>query len=272
MKEGLIETTPLEPVRPTRPVAPWLGGKRVLAGRLAERIAAVPHARYVEPFVGMGGVFFRRRHRPKLEVINDINRAVVNLFRLLQRHYQQLLDVLKWQVCSRADFDRLVTVDPATLTDLERAARFLFLQRTSFGGQMVRPTFGVAYNNPARFDLTKLVPMLEEVHERLCGVLIEQLPFAECIRRYDSRPGTLFYLDPPYWGCTDDYGKDIFSEADFEVLRGLLDGIQGRFILSINDTPEVRQIFAGFEIEEVVLNYRVSGKVTPAKELIISGP
>jgi len=272
MKEGLIETTPLEPVRPTRPVAPWLGGKRVLAGRLAERIAAVPHARYVEPFVGMGGVFFRRRHRPKLEVINDINRDVVNLFRLLQRHYQQLLDVLKWQVCSRADFDRLVAVDPATLTDLERAARFLFLQRTSFGGQMVRPTFGVAYSNPARFDLTKLVPMLEEVHERLCGVLIEQLPFAECIRRYDSRPGTLFYLDPPYWGCTDDYGKVIFSEADFEVLRGLLDGIQGRFILSINDTPEVRQIFAGFEIEEVVLNYRVSGKVTPAKELIISGP
>ncbi len=271
MNEGLKETIPLEPVRPTRPVAPWLGGKRALAGRLAERIAAVPHVRYVEPFVGMGGVFFRRRQRPKLEVINDINRDVVNLFRLLQRHYQQLLDVLKWQVCSRADFDRLVKVDPATLTDLERAARFLFIQRTAFGGMMVRPTFGVAYGNPARFDLTKLVPMLEEVHERLCGVLIEQMPFADCIRRYDSRPGTLFYLDPPYWGCTDDYGKDIFSEADFGVLRGLLDAIQGRFILSINDTPEVRQIFAGFEIEEVSLNYRASGKVTPARELIISG-
>ncbi|CAH0496039.1 DNA adenine methylase [Novosphingobium sp. CECT 9465] len=114
--------------------------------------------------------------------------------------------------------------------------------------------------------------MLEDVHERLAGVLIERLPYAECIRRYDSRPGSLFYCDPPYWGCTDDYGKDIFSPADFEALRDLLAGLQGRFILSINDKPEIRAIFTGFDIEEVALNYRLSGKVTPARELIITGP
>lgn len=262
----------LEPIQPVRPVAPWMGGKRVLAGRLAERIAAMPHERYVEPFVGMGGVFFRRRHRPKLEVINDINRDVVNLFRLLQRHYQQLLDVLKWQLCGRAEFERLLRVDPDTLTDLERAARFLFLQRASFGGKAVGQSFGISFSGPARFDLTKLVPLLEDVHERLSGVLIERLPYQDCIAKYDSRPGTLFYLDPPYWGCTDDYGKDIFSPADFELLRGQLEALQGRFILSINDTPEVRQIFGRFAIEEVQLNYRVSGRVTPARELIISGP
>ena len=269
MKEGLIGNSTLEPVRPTKPVAPWRGGKRALAGRLAERIAQVPHDRYVEPFVGMGGVFFRRRHRPKLEVINDINRDVVNLFRLLQRHYQQLLDVLKWQTYSRAEFDRLKAAEPDTLTDLERAARFLYMQVTSFGG--MGSQFGIDYARP-RWNLTRLVPMLEEVHERLAGVLIERMPYQDCIAHYDSRPGTLFYCDPPYWGCVDDYGKDIFSEADFEHLRALLDGIQGRFILSLNDTPEVRSIFAGFEMEEVTLNYRLSGKVTPAKELIISGP
>ena len=93
---------------------------------------------------------------------------------------------------------------------------------------------------------------------------------AELIAKYDSRPGTLFYLDPPYWGCTDDYGKDIFSEADFTVLRDLLATIQGRFVLSINAVPEIRELFSGFDIDEVELNYRVSGKVTPAKELIIS--
>jgi len=272
MKEGLIVEAGLEPVQPVRPVAPWMGGKRVLAGRLAERIAAVPHERYVEPFVGMGGVFFRRRHRPKLEVINDINRDVVNLFRLLQRHYQQLLDVLKWQLCGRAEFERLLKVDPDTLTDLERAARFLFLQRAGFGGVIGTKSLGISFSQPARFDLTKLVPLLEDVHERLSGVLIERLPFQDCIAKYDSRPGTLFYLDPPYWGCTDDYGKDVFSEADFNLLRGQLEALQGRFILSINDTPEVRQIFGQFAIEEVQLNYRVSGKVTPARELIISGP
>lgn len=271
MKEGLTEFPALESVRPTRPVAPWIGGKRALAGAIADRIANTPHVRYVEPFVGMGGVFFRRRHRPKLEVINDINRDVVNLFRILQRHYQQFLDVLKWQVCSRAEFERLLAVDADTLTDLERAARFLYLQRAGFGGKVVSQSFGISYQGGANFNLTKLVPLLEDVHERLAGVLVERLPYAECIRRYDSRPGSLFYCDPPYWGCTDDYGKDIFSPADFEALRDLLKGLQGRFILSINDTPEIRELFAGFAMDTAKLNYRVSGKVTPARELIISG-
>lgn len=268
MKEELNHSPALRPVNPTRPVAPWRGGKRALSGRLAERIAAVPHVRYVEPFVGMGGVFFRRRVKPKLEVINDINRDVVNLFRLMQRHYQQLLDVLKWQTYSRAEFDRLKAADPETLTDLERAARFLYMQVTSFGG--MGSQFGIDYARP-RWNLTRLVPMLEDVHERLDGVLIERLPYEDCIRRYDSRDGSLFYLDPPYWGCTDDYGKNVFSPADFELLRDLLSGLQGRFILSINDTPEIRDIFGGFAVEEVTLNYRLSGKVTPARELIISG-
>jgi len=119
MKEELIA------VRPVQPVAPWLGGKKILARRIAERISAVPHTRYVEPFIGMGGVFFRRAEKPKLEVINDVNRDVVTLFRILQRHYQQLLDVLKFQLYSRADFERLRATPADQLTDLERAARFL---------------------------------------------------------------------------------------------------------------------------------------------------
>ena len=260
-----------EPVCPVRPVAPYLGGKRNLARRLVGLIDGLPHDLYAEPFVGMGGIFFRRTRRPRKEVINDISTDVVNLFRLLQRHYQQLLDVLKWQVCSRAEFERLVGLDPGRLTDLERAARFIYLQRTGFGGKVRGQSFGMTRTNPARFDLTKLVPMLEDVHERLCGVDIERLPYADLIARYDT-PGTLFYLDPPYHGCEDDYGLGVFSETDFEVLSRLLEGIKGRFILSINDTPMIRRVFARFAFEEVGVNYRISGEVTPARELIISGP
>lgn len=267
MKEELS----LEAVRPVRPVAPYIGGKRALAKRLTAMIDAQPHTLYAEPFVGMGGVFFRRTKRPKKEVINDISRDVVTLFRLLQRHYQQLLDVLKWQICSRAEFERLLAVDPDTLTDLERAARFLYLQRAAFGGTVHRRSFGVSYSAPSRFDLTKLVPMLEAVHERLCGVDIERLPYADLIERYD-RPGTLFYLDPPYHGNETDYGDGVFSEADFQLLKGQLEAIEGRFIMSINATPMIRDLFSGFSIEEVGVNYRVSGKVTPARELIITVP
>lgn len=121
----------------------------------------------------------------------------------------------------------------------------------------------------ARFNLSKLEPMLEEVHERLAAVVIECLPFDQLIERYD-RPHTLFYCDPPYWGNERDYGDGVFCRDDFARLSGLLKALQGRFILSINDRPEVRDLFSWATIEEVGLNYRISGTVTPARELIIS--
>lgn len=257
-------------VNPVRPVAPWIGGKRALSKRLVELIGRTPHGLYAEPFVGMGGVFLRRDRRPRAEYINDISEDVTTLFRVLQRHYQAFLDMILWQLASRAEWERLMATDPATLTDLERAARFLYLQRLAFGGRVARQTFGVGYG-PARFDFTKLVPMLEDVHARLAGVTIERLPFADFIRRYD-RPETLFFLDPPYWGNETDYGDGLFSRGDFEALRDLLGAVEGRFIMTINDRPETRQMFAAFQIETADLFYTVGGSPRPAKELIISSP
>ncbi len=260
-------------VRPTRPVAPYIGGKRNLAKRLVARIEAVPHEIYAEAFVGMGGVFLRRQRVPKSEVINDLGRDVATLFRVLQRHYTAFVEMIRYQLTTRADFERLVATDPATLTDLERSARFLYLQRTSFGGKVTGRTFGTSPGLPARFDVTKLVPMLEDVHSRLAGVVIECLPWETFLPRYD-RPGTLFYLDPPYHGSEGDYGRDLFRPGDLERLARALAGIRGRFILSINDTPETRAIFAGFEIEPVETTWSLSQHTGGAKrvgELIVSG-
>jgi DNA adenine methylase len=257
------------PVAATRPLAPYIGGKRNLAKRLVERIGAMPHRLYAEPFVGMGGIFLRRTSRPPVEVINDISTDVATLFRILQRHYQAFVDMIRWQLSSRAEFDRLMRVDPATLTDLERAARFLYLQRLAFGGIVDGKSFGVTRTAPSRFDLTKLAPMLEEVHDRLTGVTIERLPYADFVRRYDT-PDTLFFLDPPYWGNEGDYGPGVFARDDFAALAELLGGIAGTFVMTLNDRPEVRATFARFNLEPVELTYRVSGKATPARELIIT--
>ena len=123
----------------------------------------------------------------------------------MQRHYVQFLEVLKFGLTTRAEFERLVRVDPDTLTDLERAARFPYLQRTAFGGKVSGRNFGVDKTRPARFNLIALEPLLEDLHTRLSGVTIECLDWTVFIPRYDG-PDTLFYLDPPYWGCEDDYG------------------------------------------------------------------
>lgn len=263
----------LHPVHPVQPLAAWLGGKRLLAGRVGKLIAATPHQTYAEPFVGMGGVFFRRGHRAKGEVINDASQDVVTLFRILQRHYVPFLEMLRWQLTSRAEFERLAAQPPGTLTDLERAARFLYLQRTAFGGKVMGQSFGVNYDRPARFDITKLVPMLEAVHERLAGVAIECLGWEAFITRYD-RPGTLFYLDPPYWGNESDYGEGLFGRQDFTRMAGVLAGIKGRFILSLNDRPEVRACFRGFAMKPVDVTYTAGGgrNAQKAGELLITGP
>lgn len=267
---------PLERVASTRPAAGYIGGKRNLSRRLVERIAAVPHELYAEPFVGMGGVFLRRTSRPRAEVINDWSTDVATFFRILQRHYVPFMDMLRFQLTTRAGFERLLATDPTTLTDLERAARFLYLQRAAFGGRVSTRTFGVSPSSPARFDVTKLGPMLEAIHERLSSVVIERLPWRTFIERYD-RPHALFYLDPPYYGCEDDYGDDdtgtpLFDRRQFEELAEVLANLHGRFILSLNDRPEVRSIFAAFGREEVVTTYSVGGmdKAQRAGELIIS--
>ncbi|ONG58797.1 DNA methyltransferase [Pseudoroseomonas deserti] len=195
---------------------------------------------------------------------------MANPFRVLQRHYVALMDMLRWQLTSRAEFERLLAANADTLTDLERAARFLYLQRTAFGGKISGRKFSVAPATPARFDVTKLTAVFDEVHERLAGVVIERLPYAELIARYD-RPDTLFYLDPPYWGCERDYGPGVFDRADFERLAELLAGIKGRFLLSLNDTPGVREVFGRFDIETAETTYSISGKAQRAGEVLISG-
>lgn len=257
-------------IEPATPAAGYVGGKKLLARRIIEKIDATPHTGYAEAFVGMGGVFLRRERAPKTEVINDISGDVATLFRILQRHYPQFMETLKFQITSRREFERLISCNSQTLTDLERAARFLYLQRTAFGGKVTGRNFGVDRNGGGRFNVNRLGPLLEAIHERMAGVVIECLPWQQFLSRWD-RPGMLFYLDPPYYGNEGDYGPGRFRREEFGELANVLRELRGRFILSLNDRPEVRKLFAGFETEEVDCAYSIrGGKPKPVRELLIT--
>ncbi len=252
-----------------KPPAPYLGGKRNLARRLCAMIEATPHRAYIEPFVGMGGVFLRRPTPAAVEVINDYAGDVANLFRVIRRHYEPFVDELRWLIAGRAEFERQRALDPRLLTDIERAVRFLYLQRLAFGGKVDGRTFGVRRDQDSRFNLARLRAELKALRDRLATVTIEQLDFADVIRRYDG-PQALFFLDPPY-RLTEGYGID-FAEERYEALAEQLAGISGQFIMSINDTPFVRRTFARFRVDEVETTWTVSSaaahRATKVTELV----
>ncbi len=253
-----------------RPPAPYMGGKRNLATRLCALIDATPHKAYIEPFVGMGGVFLRRSRRPAVEIINDLSGDVANLFRVVRRHYEPFVQELRWLIASRAEFDRQKATDPNTLTDIERAVRFLYLQRQAFGGRVVGRTYGVTARNPSRFNLGKLRAELKLLSRRLEPVQVEQLGYADVIRRYDHADA-LFYLDPPY-DETAGYGTG-FGRDDYLAMAAQLATIAGKFIMSINNTPFIREAFAAFDIQEVdtswSLGMQSTGAPSKVTELII---
>lgn len=239
------------------PLAPYLGGKFRLSKRIISKIEQIPHKIYAEPFVGMGGIFLRRTQIPKAEIINDINGELVNLYRIVRRYPDTLYKETEFLFASRQEFERQLKTPPETLTDIERAARFLYLQNQAFGGKVTGQSFGVSIDRPARFDFVKLNDRIRAVGGRLASVTIERQDFETFIKRYDTKD-TLFYLDPPYWGNETDYGKGVFCRADFERLRDCLTGIKGRFILSLNDTPQVKELFKNFTIEQTDVTYSIN--------------
>jgi len=265
-------STPLFPeiVESVHPAAAYIGGKRKLSRVICRAIDRLPHHSYAEVFVGMGGVFLRRSRVPATEFINDWSEDVATFFRILQRHYVPFLDMLRFQLATRAGFERLLKVDPSTQTDLERAARFLYLQRLAYGGKVTHRSFGVDPIGGSGFDMSRIASLLESIHERLAGVTIERLPWRDFVARYDTS-ATLFYLDPPYYGSEGDYGRELFGRNQFPIMAEQLAAIEGRFLLSLNDHPEVRRIFAGFAMVELAVIYSVNGGApTDARELVIS--
>ena len=261
---------PLQDVEPAEPIVPWFGGKKYLAARIIERIEAVPHSCYAEPFVGMGGVLLRRRSRPRVEVINDLNGDVVNLFRVMREHPDELARQFDWVLPSRQEFRRLLAVPPETLTDVQRAARLVYMQRLRFSGAPKSTGIRLSATTTMALRSAKMRRLIRAIHRRLESVQIECLDWREFIPRYD-RPATLFYLDPPYWGHEADYGNGMFARDDFTRMAELLRGIKGRFILSLNDVPEIREIFAGFDFQEIENRYSANKRSTRrAAELLIS--
>jgi DNA adenine methylase len=230
----------------------WLGGKSKLAAQIVERMPA--HTAYVEVFAGAAWVLFNKEPS-KVEIINDINRELVNFYRVVKHHRSAFIEQFDGQLIARDEFKRLLCTPPDVMT---------------FGARLTSPSFGVAATGSPRLNLSTLDADIAAAESRLKRVFVENLPYETVLSRFD-KTGTLFYLDPPYWGNEKDYGPGIFGRDDFAKLASLLAGVKGKFIMSLNDVLGVRSTFGGFKIESVKTTYSVASKVScPASEVLIT--
>jgi DNA adenine methylase len=227
------------------PILRWPGGKSRLLKKLLPQIPE--HQCYGEVFGG-GLALFGAKPRSPVEVVNDINGDLIALYLNVQRHLPELLRQIDMVVSSRELLFKYAK-QPG-LTDMERGAHFLVRNRTSFGGGGT--SYGVtrtAKSGGAVFDRNKVKALLERMHERLNGVVIENLTWKRFVELYDS-PDTFLFLDPPYIGA-DPKAYAGWSEADATALRDTLKNVKGRWMVTINDSLFTRHLFDGCQMEAV---------------------
>lgn len=232
----------------------YLGGKNRIARKIISLIPS--HNCYIEPFCGGAQVFFHKEPS-NVEVLNDLDEDIFNFLRVCQLHHQELVRYLQFCTVSRKWFELFQSQDPRTLSDIQRAARFFYLQKNTYAGLVTRKSFKIGVEDGSNYNPHRIPLVLHMAHERLLGVQLECLPYQDILTRYD-RPATFFYLDPPYFGLP--YYNFNFAEKDYVELSGHLRNLQGKFLLSLNDRPEVRKIFSEFNISDLTLHYSAQKK------------
>lgn len=237
----------------------WMGGKRLLAKTIC---ALLPeHRTYVEPFGGAGWVLFTK-DPSTAEVYNDLDGRLIALFRSVKHHAPEFVREIDNLLPSRELFDLLK--DQPGLTEIQRAARFYYVLKMSFGAK--GETFGTWKKQAVRLLPEKVAVDVEAVRQRLARVAIEHADFEEVLRRYDS-PETAAFVDPPYLDCTPYHVS--FEAEDHARLRAVLGELRGRWLLTYNDHPKVRAMYEPYRRYQVEAAYTVSGARQPGPQLII---
>jgi DNA adenine methylase len=196
------------------------------------------------------------RQPADVEVLNDMNGEVINLYRVIKNHLDEFAKQFRFAVVSRQIFEWMDDTPPHVLTDIQRAARFFYIQKLAFGGKVSSRTFGTSPSSPPRFNILRLEEDLSQAHLRLSRAWIEHLGWYECLQKWD-RDYTLHFMDPPYWE-TEGYGVP-FELAEYEKIAESMRTMKGSAILTINDHPEMARIFQGFKVEKVKINYTIGG-------------
>ena len=229
----------------------WIGGKKLLRTEILKRFPK-SFGRYIEVCGGAGWMLFAKDRHAKMEIYNDVNGDLVNLFRCIKYHCLELHRELAFMLNSRELFDDFNTqYKTRGLTDIQRAARFFLVIKLSYGSNT--KSYGCIMKN-----MSVMIDYLYKIQERLAKVIIENKDFEGLIKVYD-KSDALIYLDPPYYG-TEKYYSVGFPLDDHIRLSNVLKKIKGKFILSYNDCAYIRELYKDYIIEEIVRNNNLLGR------------
>lgn len=250
----------------TKPLLRWPGGKRRLLKEILPLIR--PHTCYVEAFGG-GLAVLLAKERSKIEVVNDINRDLVSLYRCAQFHLDALCTEIEWTLNSRANQADFLA-QPG-LTELQRAARFLCRNKVCFGGNMSSYAVQKVSGGGATVSRAGTLELLKGVSARLDKVSVEELPYERLFKNYDA-PGTFWFLDPPYLHAKIDAYAG-WNEAQMTEFAERVHALQGDWVVTVDDSPLNRGLFARHDIQAVQTNNGAVNRRTKAAakfgELII---
>lgn len=248
-----------------KPFIKWAGGKRqllpILTQHLPERAA---DSVYVEPFVGGGALLFHLQ--PAMSIISDSNPEVVNAYSVLRDHLEELLVAMAEHRNEESYYYAVRAQNPLNLSSVERASRFLFLNRTCFNGLyrvnkdgQFNVPFG-RYKNPTLVDADNLRAVSAYLRSNQ-GVICSndfRLTLSAVMNACQGNPDktdTVFvYLDPPYHGTFTGYTQRGFGAQDHESLAAWyasLNQVGCRVLLSNSNTDLIRNLYRDFEIVEV---------------------
>lgn len=251
----------------TKPILRWPGGKSRMLKHLLPLVP--PHVCYCEPFAG-GLAVLLAKQRSTVEVINDINGDLIALYRNLQYHLPELLRELDYLFAARQNIHDFMA-QPG-ITEIQRAARFLLKNKTSFGGNM--QSFGVCKTRGGGvgFSRASNTELLGAAHQRLDKVVVENISYDRCLKLYDS-PETFFFIDPPYLNAKINAYKG-WREEDLQNFRKHLDRVEGKWVVTLDDSKFNRELFKDCKLTAVVSSNKCVNRRTHGEqkfgELIIT--
>jgi len=265
----------------TRPFVKWAGGKGQLLTELQSRMPQ-EYGAYYEPMVGGGALFFSLR--PANATLVDANFDLMRLYRIIRDSPDALIEDLQTHQNTKQYFDELRMEDRTpsydSWSDVRKASRTLFLNRTCFNG-LYRVNKSGQFNVPYGKYVNPYIPTAD--HLRDCSAALQG-----CTITYNSfgwiesmvEEGDFVYFDPPYLPLSDtakftEYTRNGFGLMEHEALRDLctrLDARGVRFMLSNACTEATLALYAAWNVEQVAATRSISASPVgraPVQEIIV---